>query len=115
MTQWQQAATVPELQLIFSATPYPVGYDSQPNSPPLDSSKRILAGLMGIFLGPLGIHKFILGFTGAGLVYLLVTFLTCGFGGIVMHILGIIEGIIYLCKSDAEFHQIYVVERRSWF
>jgi TM2 domain-containing membrane protein YozV len=76
---------------------------------------RIAAGILAILLGSLGIHKFILGFTVAGITMLLVTVLTCGWGGIVMHIIGIIEGVIYLTKTDREFYQIYVVEKRSWF
>jgi TM2 domain-containing membrane protein YozV len=61
----------------------------------------------------LGVHKFILGQTGAGITMLLITILTCGWGGMVMGIFGLIEGIIYLTKSDPEFHQIYVVEKRA--
>jgi TM2 domain-containing membrane protein YozV len=112
MPQWQPARLVPELQLI-AATP-PMAYaTAQPYTP--GDSKKILAGLMGIFFGWLGVHKFILGFTGAGLVYLLVTVCTCGIAYPLMHILSIIEGIVYLSKSDEEFHRAYVVERRSWF
>ncbi len=70
---------------------------------------------MGILFGGLGIHKFVLGLTGPGLILLLTTVLTCGFGGIVTHIIGIIEGIIYLSKSDAEFYQTYIVEKKAWF
>ena len=42
------------------------------------SSMKILAGVLGIVLGPLGIHKFVLGYTGAGLVMLLVSVLSLG-------------------------------------
>ena len=79
------------------------------------ASNKIPAGICGILLGPLGIHKFILGYTGAGLVMLLVTILTCGIAWPVMHIIGLIEGIIYLCKSDEEFVRIYVDGRKEWF
>lgn len=115
MPQWQPAHLLPELQLLLSH-PTPMPYASSPAQPynPTES-KRVLAGLMGIFLGALGIHKFVLGFTGAGLVYLLVTVLTCGVAAGIMHVLGLIEGIIYLSKSDEEFHRLYVVERRAWF
>lgn len=78
-------------------------------------SQRIAAGVCGILLGSLGIHKFILGMTTPALIMLLVTVLTCGYGGIPMGIIGMIEGIIYLTKSDAEFHQRYVVEQQGWF
>jgi TM2 domain-containing membrane protein YozV len=79
------------------------------------ASNKIPAGICGILLGSLGIHKFILGYTGAGLIMLLVTVLTCGIGGCVMHLIGLIEGIIYLCKPDDEFVRVYVDGRREWF
>ncbi len=79
------------------------------------ASKKVAAGICGILLGSLGIHKFVLGFTNAGLIMLLVTILTCGFGGAVMGIIGLIEGIIYLTKSDEEFYQLYAVEKKAWF
>ncbi len=78
-------------------------------------SNRVAAGICGILLGGLGIHKFILGFNGAGITMLLITILTCGYGGIVMGIIGIIEGIIYLSKSDDQFQYDYGVMRKSWF
>jgi TM2 domain-containing membrane protein YozV len=83
---------------------------------------KTAAGLLAIFLGGLGIHKFYLGFTGPGLVYLLVN--TVGFAvtwlmlfipNIVLAVLAFVEGIIYLTKSDEEFHQHYIVEKRQWF
>jgi len=83
--------------------------------PPAGDSNRIAAGICGILIGGLGIHKFVLGFTGAGLTMLLVTILTCGWGGIVMGIIGLIEGITYLTKSEAQFYQDYVVNRKQWF
>jgi len=79
------------------------------------NSQKIAAGICGILIGGFGIHKFILGMTGPGLIMLLVTLLTCGFGGIVMHIIGIIEGIIYLTKTDQDFYQMYMVEKKGWF
>ncbi|HIK14173.1 MAG TPA: TM2 domain-containing protein [Leptolyngbyaceae cyanobacterium M33_DOE_097] len=78
------------------------------------SSKKLAAGICGILLGGLGIHKFILGYTQEGLIMLLVSLLTCGFGGVVMGIIGLIEGIIYLTKSDDEFAQIYMNNKKGW-
>jgi hypothetical protein len=46
---------------------------------------------------------------------LLVSVLTCFIGAIPMSIIGLIEGIIYLTKSDEEFHRMYVVGRKGWF
>lgn len=79
------------------------------------SSKKIAAGICGILLGGFGIHKFILGYQTEGLIMLLVTILTCGFGGFVMGIIGLVEGIIYLTKSDDEFYSTYMAEKKGWF
>lgn len=78
------------------------------------ASKKLAAGICGILLGALGIHKFILGYTTEGLIMLLVTVLTCGFGGFVMGVIGLIEGIIYLTKTDAEFAQTYIADKKGW-
>lgn len=42
---------------------------------------------------------------------IVITLVTCGAGSII----GLIEGIIYLTKSDEEFVQTYQVERKAWF
>jgi TM2 domain-containing membrane protein YozV len=65
-------------------------------------SKRIVAAIVAIVLPGLGIHKFILGMTTPGLIYLL-TFLFCGALGGVTILMSIIEGIVYSTKSDEEF------------
>ena len=74
-------------------------------------SKKTLAGLMGIFLGGFGVHKFILGYTTEGILMIVITLFTCGIGSI----LGLVEGIIYLTKSDEEFVQTYQLNKRGWF
>jgi len=79
------------------------------------ASNKIPAGICGILLGSLGVHKFILGYTGSGLIMLLLTVLTCGIGSMVTGLIGLIEGIIYLCKSDEEFVRVYVDGRKEWF
>ena len=71
---------------------------------------RTTMGIIAILLGGLGIHKFMMGNTGTGIIQLL---LYCCFG--IGHIIGIVEGIIYLTKTDDEFYQIYVVEKKQWF
>lgn len=91
-----------------TAVPQPAPYAQ-------DSGKKIAAGVCGILLGYLGVHKFILGYTAAGVIMLLVSLLTFGVGAFVMWVIGIIEGIIYLSKSDAQFYQDYVIHRRQWF
>lgn len=82
---------------------------------PPGADKKIVAGICGILLGALGIHKFILGYTKEGLIMLLVTVLTLGFAGFIMAIIGLIEGIVYLTKSDEEFAKTYVTGKKGWF
>jgi hypothetical protein len=48
----------------------------QPALPPDVNSKKILAGIMGIILGGLGIHRFILGDTSGGIIRIVITVLT---------------------------------------
>jgi TM2 domain-containing membrane protein YozV/RNA polymerase subunit RPABC4/transcription elongation factor Spt4 len=56
---------------------------------------KIAAGLLGIFLGGLGIHRFYLGYIGIGIVQIIVTLITFGIGAI----WGFIEGILILTGS----------------
>ena len=82
-------------------------------------NKKMLAGILAIILGCLGIHKFILGYQKEGIIMLVVTlvvgFFTCGIGASAMGLVGLIEGIIYLTKSDEEFYDTYQVGRKPWF
>jgi TM2 domain-containing membrane protein YozV len=78
-------------------------------------SKKLIAGICGILLGAYGVHKFILGNTSTGVIMLLVTLCTCFVGGLVMGPIGLIEGILYLTKSDEDFYQTYMVEKKAWF
>jgi TM2 domain-containing membrane protein YozV len=73
-------------------------------------NKKILAGVLALVVGYLGIHKFILGYNKEGILQILLTCL-CGIGAII----ALIEGIIYLTKSDEEFYQTYQVEKKGWF
>nr|WP_257959027.1 TM2 domain-containing protein [Bacillus sp. V3-13] len=63
---------------------------------------KVVAGVLGILLGSFGAHKFYLGKIGMGILYLVFSW--TGIPGII----GLIEGIIYLVKSDEEFEQKYV-------
>src|SRR5438093_11542801 len=76
----------------------------------MGADKKLGAGLCGILLGGFGVHKFILGYTNEGIIQLVLGLL-CGIGGII----GIIEGIIYLTKSDEEFVRTYIYGRKGWF
>lgn len=81
----------------------------------MGAEKKVIAGICGILLGGLGVHKFILGYTTEGAIMAAVTILTCGFGGAIMGIIGLVEGIIYLTKSDEDFVATYVTNKKGWF
>lgn len=93
--------------------------DENGNSIPNQSSKRVVAGILAIILGPLGIHKFILGYTQEGIITLIITFIlgviTCGIAAWAIGIITLVEGIIYLTKSDEDFIQTYQVNKKGWF
>ena len=61
-----------------------------------EQKSKLAAGLLGIFLGSLGIHNFYLGYTVKAVIQLVITIVTCGFGAIVSSIWGLIEGILIL-------------------
>jgi len=82
---------------------------------PKPENKRVLAGVVAILLGPFGIHKFVLGYQNEGLIMLLSSVLTCGILAGPMALIGLIEGIIYLTKSDEEFYYIYQENKKPWF
>ncbi len=105
---------------------------------------KVVAGLLAIFLGWAGVHKFYLGIKkpatiqlavgGGGLVLAMVVgdiFIALGIFGIGVFIglllyaigyialmaagvLGLVEGIVYLTKSDEDFQSIYVTGQQQW-
>lgn len=74
------------------------------------AEKKVVAGILGILLGGLGIHKFYLGYTKEGVIQILLMFL-CGLGSLI----GLVEGIMYLTKSDEEFVATYINGKKGWF
>ncbi len=86
-------------------------------------NKKMLAGILGIVLGGFGAHKFVLGYNKEGFILLgilLISFpLMCVIvGAFTMYIpilIGLIEGIIYLTKSDEEFYETYQANKKPWF
>ncbi len=111
---WKALVMLPEFAAdLLKPAPPPIGLP--PSAISARASNKIAAGICGILLGSLGIHKFILGYTGPGLIMLLVTVLTCFLASPVMHLIGLIEGIIYLTKTDEEFVRTYVDGRKEWF
>lgn len=95
-------------------------YTQQPYmTPALGEKDHVAAGLLAIFLGWLGVHKFYLGYNTSGFIMLGVSIL----GGIItlsvavwaIWVIAIVEGIFYLTKSQTEFEQMYVLNKREWF
>jgi TM2 domain-containing membrane protein YozV len=86
---WKPLGTLPEFVLPPGAPP-PVALAADPRK------SKIAAGLLGIFLGGFGVHRFYLGYTGIGIAQIAVTFVTCGIGSL----WGLIEGILILTGSS---------------
>lgn len=91
-----------------------------PYQQPLVHTKdHVAAGLLAIFLGVFGVHKFYLGYHTTGFIMLGVTILgsllAIGIAAGVVWLIGVIEGIIYLTKSQSEFEQLYVFNKREMF
>lgn len=81
------------------------------NPKPQQENKKVVAGIFALLLGSLGIHKFYLGYTTEGIIQIVISIVTCGIGGIIPFV----EGILYLVKSDEEFYQTYQVGKKGWF
>lgn len=89
------------------------------------ADKKIVAGICGILLGGFGVHKFILGYQNEG-IYMIVgqvvawilAFISCGFLfflPLIVSVIGLVEGIIYLTKSDEDFVNTYINNKKPWF
>ncbi|MEG1624267.1 MAG: TM2 domain-containing protein [Raoultibacter sp.] len=133
--EWQQPS---DNQVPFQTPPVPPYGKSQysqvpPQTPPqqtyyqqpyyqpqyVQTKDHVAAGLLAIVFGSLGIHKFYMGYNTAGFIMLAVTIIgsivTFGLAGAVMALIGLIEGIVYLTKSQSDFEQVYVFNKREWF
>lgn len=91
---------------------------------------KTVAGILGILLGSFGAHKFYLGYQNEAIIMLAVTLggYILGFIGsfivvgaclfvapMVMGVIGLIEGIMYLTKTDQDFYNTYVANKKAWF
>ena len=87
-----------------------------------DKNKTV-AALLAILLGAFGAHKFYLGYKTAGIIMAaltlsgwLLSFVLIGvLWAWIPAVIGLVEGIIYLTKSDEDFEQIYIVGSKPWF
>ncbi len=101
------------LTMQTQTNPYPGADYSQSNgyNAPKQIVDKSTAGLLAILLGGFGIHQFYMGNTKSGILHLVITFVTCGFGSII----ALIEGIKYLSMTDEEFNYTYVQNKKDWF
>ena len=80
---------------------------------------HIVAGLLAVFLGLFGLHKFYLGYNETAFIMLAVSIIgsivSFGLAAAVVWVIAIVEGIIYLTKPQADFYRIYVLNKREWF
>src|SRR5882724_6402721 len=97
----------PSYQPIQPPTPL-YGQSPAPDLQRFGAEKKIVAGICAILLGGFGVHKFILGYTNEGIIQLVLG-LCFGIGGII----GIVEGIIYLTKSDEDFARTYLIGKKG--
>ena len=84
----------------------------------IGAKSKIAAGVLALLLGGLGIHKFYIGANGAGVIMLLVSIVGLVFAGIpsaIVAIIALIEGIIYLTRTDEDFYQTYEIGKKAWF
>ncbi|MBA5725811.1 TM2 domain-containing protein [Bombella favorum] len=84
----------------------------------IGGKSKMIAGLLALFCGGLGVHKFYLGYNRAGIIMLLVTvfgIILLGLPSLIIAAIAFIEGIIYMTKSDEAFYLTYVKNRKEWF
>jgi len=89
-----------------------------PSSIDLGGKNKFIAALLAFFLGGLGVHKFYLGKTTAGIIMLVASLLgivLVGIPTLIIAIIAFVEMVIYLVKSEQDFHRDYVIGDRAWF
>ena len=91
--------------------------NNNPSEVSRSQKSKIVAGLLAICLGALGIHKFYLGYKNEGIAMLLGSLLgsLLIIGPFVMNLISFIEGISYLTKTDSDFEAQYVLGHKGWF
>ena len=77
------------------------------------SKSKVAAGIFALLLGTLGIHKFYMGYVGVGIIYIILSITLYGLFFTVPA--SIVDGILYLTKTDEDFERTYIYGRRRWF
>ncbi len=102
--------------------PYGQPYSSQWAGQYAERKSKFAAAALAFFFGGWGIHGFYLGNNKMGMTLLLIYLISLPLVLVVIGILGLlavggiclVQTILYLCATDDDFHQKYVVEKR-WF
>jgi len=81
--------------------------DSVFNNGPSGKSRGV-AGLLAILMGWCGLHYFYLNKTTAGVVFLLISLISCGVLAAVTGIVSIIQGVLFFTSTQQEFEQKWV-------
>ena len=81
--------------------------DSVFNNGPSGKSRGI-AGLLALLMGALGLHYFYIGKTNAGILFLLVSLLSCGVLGTVTWVISVIQAVLFFTSTQQEFEQRWV-------
>ncbi len=81
--------------------------DSVFNNGPSGKSRGI-AGLLALLMGAFGLHYFYIGKTNAGILFLLLSLLSCGALGIVTQIISVIQAVLFFTCTQQEFEQRWV-------
>ena len=120
-SEFTTAGQQPSVRCPYCGNTFQTAYGSQPYgrqvppaapandifTPGRSGKSRGVAGLLAIFLGSLGIQYFYLGKTTPGLVFLLVSLLSCSTVAVIPAILSVIQGIMMLAGTQADFEQKY--------
>lgn len=83
----------------------------------------IVAGILALFFGGLGVHKFYMGYNSEGVALLAATLISVLLSMILIGLIPLmiisvvvfVEAILYLTKNEAEFHRIYIEGHKPWF
>lgn len=105
-------------QPIFPGTPNPHSNPGQYVQPPNayaqypranmpggynpSGKQKVVAALLAFFVGPLGVHKFYLGHNTLGIIMLLITVLTCGWGGLITGLWSLYDFVMILCDKEVD-------------
>lgn len=87
---------------------------TMPQPRPAPEKDRIVAGILAILLGCLGIQYFYCGKNSAGVICILISLLSCGIGAAVLELLTIIQGVLMLTGTQEAFMEKYVNTNSSF-